>query len=133
LRRFETMKDELERRGVTLVALSKDDVETAAMHRRRDGLSFTVLADPQMEVIRQFGLEHHKALEFSKGGFTLFGIPLALMPEVKSMAIPTTLLVDEDGTIRWVDQTDDYRLRSRESVVLAAIDDAFEGQQPAAR
>lgn len=27
------------------------------------------------------------------------------------MAIPTTLLLDEEGIVRWIDQADDYRLR----------------------
>ena len=115
------MKPELQAHGVTLVALSKDDVADAARHKQRDGLTFTLLADPKLDVIRQFGVEHHKAVEFSKGGFSLLGIPLALVPELKTMAIPTTLLVDADGVIRWIDQTDDYRLRSANDRVLAAI------------
>jgi len=41
------------------------------------------------------------------------------------MAIPTTLLVDEQGVIRWIDQTDDYRLRSSNERVLKAIGEAF--------
>ncbi len=55
----------------------------------------------------------------------LFGLPLALIPSVKTMAIPTSLLLDEQGVIKWIDQTDDYRLRSNEARVLAAIEDAF--------
>jgi peroxiredoxin len=120
------MREDLEARGIRLVALSKDDVETAAEHKRRDGLGFTLLADPKLEVIRQYGVEHHKALEISTLSFTLFGIPMALVPSFKTMAIPTTLLVDEQGTIRWIDQTEDYRVRSGRARVLAAIDAAFE-------
>ena len=123
MRRFEAIEGELASRGVRLLALSKDDVEQAAAHRRRDGLSFTLLADPELAVIRQFGLEHHKAVQFEKGGFTLFGVPLAMVPEMKTMAIPTTVLVDEDHRIRWIDQAEDYRLRSREDRVLAAVDE----------
>jgi peroxiredoxin len=119
------MRGDLEARRIRLVALSKDDVETAAAHRRRDGLGFTLLADPALEVIRRYGVEHHKALEVSKFSFTLFGLPLALVPSFKTMAIPTTLLVDEHGIIRWIDQTEDYRVRSSSDRVLGAIDGAF--------
>lgn len=115
------MKPELAEHGVRLVALSKDDVASAARHKERDGLTFTVLADPKLKVIRQFGVEHHKAIEFSKGGFSIAGIPLALVPELKTMAIPTTLLVDEHGVVRWIDQTDDYRLRSANDRVMEAV------------
>jgi hypothetical protein len=63
--------------------------------------------------------QHHKAVEFSTGRFTIFGIPLALVPSLETMAIPTTLIVDEEGIIRWIDQSEDYRLRSDEERVLA--------------
>ncbi len=81
----------------------------------------TLLADPQLKVIRQYGLEHHKALEFSTVRFQLFGIPLALVPSVKTMAAPTTLLIDEEGIVRWIDQADDYRIRSDNERILAAV------------
>ena len=119
------MKPDLEKFGVTVVALSKDSVPDAAMQRARDGLSMTLLSDPELTVIRQYGVEHHKAVEFSTGRFVLFGIPLALVPSFNTMAIPTSLLIDETGTIRWIDQTDDYRLRSSEARVMQAINAAF--------
>jgi len=119
------MKSDLEEHGVSLIALSKDTVEEAATHKTRDRMNLTLLSDPELEVIRQYGVEHHKALGFSTGNFTLFGIPLALTPSFKTMAIPTSLLVDENGVIQWIDQTDDYRLRSSEERVLQAVRDAF--------
>ncbi len=120
------MGPDLARYGVRVVALSKDSVQAAAAHRQRDGLTLGLLADPELKVIRQYGVEHHKAVEFSTGSFTLFGMPLALLPSFKTMAIPTSLLVDEQGVIRWVDQTDDYRLRSSEARVLEAVAAAFD-------
>ena len=119
------MSKELEKYGVTIVALSKDTLEEAAHHKERDHLSLTLLSDPELEVIKQYGLEHHKALEFSTGRFSLLGNSLALLPSIKKMAIPTTLLLDEQGVIRWIDQADDYRLRSDEEHVLAAVKSAF--------
>lgn len=119
------MSSELNKYGVTLFALSKDTPEDAAYHKKRDQLSLALLSDAKLEVIRQYGLEHHKALEFSKGRFSLLGNSLALLPSIKKMAIPTSILVDEEGTIRWIDQTDDYRLRSDEAIVLEAIRSAF--------
>ncbi len=95
------------------------------MHRERDGVRFPLLSDENLEVIRKFGLEHHKALEFSTGRFSIAGIPLALVPSVKEMAIPTSILIDEEGTIRWIDQAEDYRLRSNEERVLGAVREAF--------
>lgn len=119
------MKADLAAHGVRVIALSKDSVADAARHKRRDDIDLELLSDPQLEVIRQFGVEHHKALEFSTIRFSLFDIPLAVFPSFKTMAIPTSLLIDEDGVIRWIDQTDDYRLRSSEERVLAAVTEAF--------
>lgn len=116
------MKDELAANGVEVIALSKDSVETAATHKQRDGLSMTLLADPTLGVIRQYGLEHHKALEASTGKVNLFGVHLAMVPSIKTMAIPTSLLIDEGGIIRWIDQTDDYRIRSHNERVLQAVE-----------
>lgn len=119
------MKGELAAHGVELVALSKDTVADAAFHKQRDELTLTLLADPTLAVIRQYGVEHHKAIEFSTGRFTIAGIPLALVPSFKTMAIPTSILIDETGTIRWIDQSDDYRLRSDNSLVMGAVQRTF--------
>ncbi|MFT5356279.1 MAG: peroxiredoxin, partial [Polyangiales bacterium] len=125
LKRFDELSPLLQERNIDFVALSKDDPEAAAKQVLRDGLRFPLLSDPELKVIRQYGVEHHKAIEFSKVAFTVFGMPLALVPSVKTMAIPTTLLIDEEGIVRWIDQTDDYRLRSSEERVLQAIDEVF--------
>jgi peroxiredoxin len=125
LQRFEAMKDELAANKVEVIALSKDSVEVAAVHKQRDALSMTVLADPALEIIRQYGVEHQKALEVSTGKVNMFGVHLATVPSIKTMAIPTSLLIDEDGVIRWIDQTDDYRLRSHNERILQAVKEAF--------
>ena len=52
-------------------------------------------------------------------------IPLGFTPSFKTMAIPTSLLVDENGIIVWIDQADDYRLRSDNARVLQAVEAAF--------
>ena len=119
------MQPELEQYGVSVVALSKDTVEEAAIHKTRDGLSITLLADPKLAVIRQYRVEHHKALGFDTGKLIVGGIPLAFTPSFKTMAIPTSLLVDENGVIQWIDQTDDYRLRSDNTRVMEAVKNAF--------
>jgi hypothetical protein len=71
-------------------------------------------------------VEHQKALGAdSKNTFLIFGIPFPKTFKFKSMSIPTSLLVDEEGTIRWIDQSEDYRLRASEEAVLKAVSDAF--------
>lgn len=132
LQRFEAMRPALRSLGVEVVALSKDTPEAARQHRDRDGLGFVLLCDPELEVIRQYGVEHRKALEVSGGPeFRLFGLRVGSRPRFRTMAAPTTLLIDENGVIRWIDQTDDYKVRSSAERVLGAMATTF-GVRPTA-
>ena len=100
-------------------------MEESSIHKNQDKLTFELLSDPGLEVIRQYGVEHHHALGFTTGELMLFGVPLAFNPSFKTMAIPTTLLIDENGVIQWIDQADDYRIRSNMDRVLQAVKSAF--------
>jgi peroxiredoxin len=71
----------------------------------------TQLADPDLVVTDQLNLRN----------------PVNLGPKgISGMPIPTTFLVDATGTVRWIDQTDDYMLRSEPERVLAAIEASIE-------
>ncbi len=126
LKQFEEMAPELQQFKINVVALSGDTVENCKMHKVRDNLTHTLLSDPNLKVVKQYGLEHQKALGGnSKYSFTLFGIPFPMMMKFKSMSIPTTLLIDETGVIRWIDQSADYRLRANEQMIMAAVKQVF--------
>ncbi len=113
----------LEQYGVKVVALSKDTPEIARAHRERDGLTYTLLTDPDLAAIKRFGLLHEAGLEFFT--FWVGPIPLGWPTGFKQMAIPTTLLVDEEGVVRWIDQADDYRVRGDASRTEAALKATF--------
>ncbi|MFT4627174.1 MAG: hypothetical protein ACI8PZ_005855 [Myxococcota bacterium] len=115
----------LDEYGITVVALSKDTPAQAAAHRVRDGLRFTLLSDPDLSVIRSFGPLHEGGLEFKT--FLIGGMrfPLGWPVGFKQMAIPTTLLLDEDHVVRWIDQAEDYRIRGDERRTLQALRAAF--------
>ena len=72
------------------------------------------------------------AVEFSKVSLPLMGNRIGLVPAIKTMAIPTTLLVDEHGRIRWIDQADDYRVRGDESRTRDALASVFDSARTAA-
>jgi peroxiredoxin len=126
LKRFDAMQPDLQRYGVRVVALSKDAPAAARHHRERDALRLALLCDPELRVIRQYGLEHRKALEASGGRrISFFGLAVGTRPAFRNMAAPATLLVDELGVIRWIDRTDDYKIRSSPDRVLGAVQAAF--------
>lgn len=80
-----------------------DSPQTSAGLCRRAGYSFTFLSDPNAEVIRRYNLLH-------RGGG----------PEGHDIARPAEFLVDAGGVIRWVNFTEDIRVRARAAEMLAA-------------
>lgn len=88
-----------------VAAISVDSPAESQKLCQAHGYKFPFLSDPKAETIRQYGVLHAKGGE---GG--------------KDIARPAEFLVDAAGTIRWVNLTDDIRVRARPEAVLAAID-----------
>lgn len=72
---------------------------------RDQGYTFLFLSDPKAEVIRRYGVLHAGARE-----------------DGRDIARPAEFLVDASGAIRWVNLTDDIRVRARPETVIRAID-----------
>ena len=124
---FNNMKDQFATYQVNLIALSGDTPQQAKAHIKRDNLQIQLLADPQLEVVKQYGVEHHKGLGAqSKNIIKVFGVPLAVgMYKYRAMPIPTSILVDENGIILWIDQSEDYRIRASQTRIEQALEQAF--------
>lgn len=121
---FEELKPKLKEYGVQIMAISNDTVEQQKAHSIRDNISHTLISDPQLNIIRQYGVEHHKAIGATSNNLiSIFGIAMPLPWKMKytPMSIPTSLLIDENGKIVWIDQSDDYRLRASEEAVMGAV------------
>jgi peroxiredoxin len=69
-------------------------------------LTFTLLSDPNLDVIRRYGLLHAGA-----------------GPDGHDISRPAEFLVDRSGTVRWENFTEDVRVRSRAKEMLAAARD----------
>lgn len=106
MRRWEDLRPELDARGIALVAISADTPEQIRAGRAKHGAKVTLLADPELVVTKQYGLLNHRGL--GPGG-------------LPRLPIPTTILVDAEGIVRWIDQATDYQLRSHPDRVLAAV------------
>jgi peroxiredoxin len=101
---LEKRLNEFHRRGVEVVAISVDSPAESQKLCQSRGYTFPFLSDPKAETIRQYGVLHAKG----DGG--------------NDIARPAEFLIDAAGTIRWVNLTDDIRVRARPESVLAAID-----------
>lgn len=105
MRGFEQHLNDFHQRGFEVVAISADSPAESQKLCQSRGYRFPFLSDPKAETIRQYGVLHPHGGE---GG--------------KDIARPAEFLVDAGGTIRWVNLTDDIRVRARPESVLAAID-----------
>ena len=97
-----------------MVAISVDSPEESSKLRASQGYTFTFLSDPKAEVIRRYGVLHAGAGEAGR-----------------DVARPAEFLVDSTGAIRWVNLTDDLRIRARPENVLKAIDSVIPAQTSA--
>ena len=94
---------ELERRGVRPVAISVDSPEESAALCKKSGYTYTFLSDPKAEVIRRYDLLHQSA-----------GV------DGKDIARPAEFLLDSSGVVRWLNLTEDIRVRATPEQVLEA-------------
>ena len=85
------------------VAVSVDAPAQSADLRKKAGYTYTFLSDPDAKVIRRYDLLHRGAGENGH-----------------DIARPAELLIDATGTVRWVNLTEDLRVRARPEQMLAA-------------
>lgn len=104
MRSFQERLPDFAERGIEIFAISVDPAEVSRDHAAEMGITFSFLSDPAAEVIRRYDLFHPGA------------------GEQGDLARPAEFLVDPNGTVRWVDLTDDYWVRTRPEIVLEAYD-----------
>jgi peroxiredoxin len=95
-----------------MVTLCTDTPAQIAKGKAKHGVQAVMLSDHDLAVTRQLGIENTA--------------PKIKPPGVVGLPIPTTILTDREGVVRWIDQTADYTERSRPDRVLAALRDALD-------
>jgi peroxiredoxin len=91
---------------VAVVGISVDPPEVTRAHARKQGYTFTFLADTNAAVLRRWDLLHED------GG-----------PHGADISRPAEFLVDSTGTIRWENLAGSIIVRTHPEAVLKAIDD----------
>jgi len=76
----------------------------SATLRRKASLTFTFLSDPNLDVIRRYGLLH-----------------AAAGPDGHDISRPAEFLIDRSGIVRWENFTEDVRVRPRAQEMLAVV------------
>ena len=104
------MRPELALRGVEIVTICADSPAMIKKARSLHGVRGVMLSDADLKVTDLYNLRN-------RWGVGLKRNPFGPLP------IPTTILVDATGIVRWVDQAADHQVRSHPDRVLAAIDE----------
>jgi peroxiredoxin len=92
--------------GVGIYAVSTASPEQNRALCERLGAGFTFLSDPEAHILDQLNISHTTP-----------------NPSGKDIPIPTQILVDRSGVVRWIYQPSNYRIRARPETVLKAIKD----------
>jgi peroxiredoxin len=103
---------EFGKRGIRVVAVSVDPVEVSRTLGEKAGITFPLLSDPEMKAIRAYDLVH-------RGGH-----------KGADIARPAEFLIDPTGTVRWVNLTDDVRVRATGQQALREADRLGFGLRP---
>jgi peroxiredoxin len=105
LRSFEQRLSAFRERETQIVTISVDANEESRKLCQSQGYTFTFLADPKAETIRAYGVLHAHAGE-----------------DGQAIARPAEFLVDQAGTIRWVNLSVNLLARLRPETVVHVID-----------
>ena len=98
--------DTIRNYGVQIYAVSIASPEVNRTLRERVGAEYIFLSDPEGVVLDRLNIGHHTP-----------------NPSGMDIPIPTQILVDRDGIVRWIYQPSNYRIRARPETVLAALED----------
>jgi len=90
-----------------MVTLCTDTPEQIRKGMAKHGARAKMLSDSDLSVTRALGLENTA--------------PMIKPPGLVGLPIPTTIIVDADHIVRWVDQAADYQVRSAPERVRAAL------------
>ena len=108
MRRWEELRPELDKREIQIVTLCTDTTAKIRAGHRKHKLQGVMLSDRKLEVTDLYGLRNQ----------TVNAGP----PGIPGQPVPTTILADADGVVRWIDQSENYQRRSDPEYVLAAIE-----------
>ena len=112
MRSFQKRLSELTVRGVHIAAISVDSVEINRGHAQKMGFTFPLLSDAGAGVIRRYDVLHRGA-----------------GPKNTDIARPAEFYVDANGTVQWVNLTENIAARARPEQALSAIDATKAGRR----
>ena len=113
----------LAERGFELIAVSPQKPDGSLTMAETNNLTFSVVSDPGNELASALGILTEPTPEAvaaqAKLGFDLVD---QNSDGTRTVPLPTTVVVDSEGVIRWIDVHPNYAVRSEVPEILAAVD-----------
>ncbi|MFJ4697961.1 MULTISPECIES: peroxiredoxin-like family protein [unclassified Streptomyces] len=119
----ERVRPALDARGVRLLAVSPQRPDGSLTTAETNALTFTVLSDPGNKLAAALGILTESAPAASEAQRAL-GIDVAAANADGTGAIPmpTTVVLDAEGVVRWIDVHPDYTTRTEPEALVEAVD-----------
>jgi len=111
----------LAERGIGLVAISPQTPDGSLSTKESKELTFTVLSDPGNQIARELGILTAPS-DGTRAGQLQLGLDLTQVNAdgTTGLPMPTVVIADADGVIRWIDVHPDYTTRTEPGQVLQA-------------
>jgi peroxiredoxin len=118
----ELLLPELTARGVALIALSPQAPDGALSAQETNGLAYAVLSDPRNQLAGALGILTETG-EAARAAQAQLGLDVAATNADGTGAIPmpTVVVLDAAGTIRWLDVHPDYTTRTEPTEILKQV------------
>jgi len=109
-------------RGILLVAISPQTPDGSLSTKETKELTFTVLSDPGNQIAGQLGILTAPS-DGARAAQLQLGLDLTKVNAdgTTALPMPTVVVVDASGVIRWIDVHRDYTTRTEPDQVLQAI------------
>ncbi|TGD84419.1 AhpC/TSA family protein [Mycolicibacterium sp. CH28] len=109
--------------GIELIAVSPQEPSHSDTVADENSLTFPVVSDPGNQIAAQLGILSEPIAE-AVIAMAELGLDLADFNAdgTRALPMPTTVLVDSDGVIRWIDIHPNYTDRSEVADILSAIE-----------
>ena len=116
----------LAERGIGLVAISPQAPDGSLSAKESKELTFTVLSDPGNQIAGQLGILTAPS-DGTRAGQLQLGLDLTQVNAdgTTGLPMPTVVIADADGVIRWIDVHPDYTTMAEPGQVLQAVTDTI--------
>jgi peroxiredoxin len=112
----------LAERGISLIAISPQAPDGSLSTKESKELTFTVLSDPGNQIAGQLGILTAPS-DGTRAAQLQLGLDLTQVNAdgTTALPMPTVVIADADGVIRWIDAHLDYTTRTEPGQVLQAV------------